>query len=103
MNEATSGFLHALTKCGTGRILTGWAIFTSGLIFILWLHSLRDSAPHRMILPLLLLLWVALGVCVWDGCKSFTLWTRIVLIFAQAVVAAIACALLISHFLRHSS
>jgi hypothetical protein len=55
-----------------------------------------------MILPLLVLLWIALGVCVWDGCKSFALWKRIIFILAQAAVAAVACILLISYFLYHS-
>ena len=95
--------MNTLTGFGVRRILTGWAIFGSGLVFILWLHTFRDSAPHRMILPLLLLLWVALGVCVWDSCKSFTVWKRLVFIFTQAAAAAIACVLLISHFLYHSS
>ena len=80
----------------------GWVIFGSGLVFILWLHTFRDAAPHKMISPLLLLLWVSLGVCVWDGCKSLTLWKRAILIFTQAAVAAVACVLLISHFLYHS-
>jgi hypothetical protein len=91
--------MKTLTRSGIQHILIGWAIFGSGLVLILWLHTFRDRAPHRMISPLLLLLWIALGVCVWDGCKSFALWKRIVFIFAQAVVAAIACILVISHFL----
>ena len=95
--------MNILTRFGIQRILIGWAIFGSGLVLILWLHTFSDRAPHRMILPLLLLLWIALGVCVWDGCKSFALWKRIVFIFAQAAVAVIACVLLISHFLYHSS
>ena len=93
--------MNMLTRFGIRRILMGWAIFGSGLVFILWLHAFSDRAPHRMIPPLLLLLWVALGVCLWDGCKSFVLWKRIVFIFAQAAVAAIGCILLISHFLYH--
>ena len=84
------------------RILIGWAIFASGLSLILWLHTFSDRAPHRMILPLLLLLWIALSICIWDGCKKFALWKRIVLILAQVAVAAMACALVISHFLYHS-
>ena len=84
------------------RILTGWAIFGTGLVLILWLHTFTDTVPHRMISPLLLVLWIALGVCVWDGCKVFALWKRIVFILAQAAVAAAACLLLISHFLYHS-
>jgi hypothetical protein len=90
------------SRFGIQRVLIGWAIFGSGLGLILWLHTFRDRAPHRMILPLLVLLWIALGVCVWDGCKSFVLWKRIVFIFAQAAVAAVACILLISYFLCHS-
>ena len=94
--------MNPLTRFSIQRILMGWAIFGGGLILILWMHTFRDRALHRMILPLLLILWVALGVCVWDGCKSFDFWKRIVLIFAQAAVAAIACVVLISHFLDHS-
>ena len=94
--------MNTLTRFGIRRILIGWAIFGSGLGLILWLHSFSDRAPHRMILPLLLLLWIALGVCVWDGCKSYAPWKRILFVFAQAAVAATACILLISHFLYHS-
>lgn len=94
--------MNTLTRFSIQRIVTGWVIFGSGLILVLWLHTFRDSAPHTMILPLLLLLWVALIVCVWDGCRTFALWKRIVFILAQAAVAATACILLISHFLSHS-
>lgn len=94
--------MSTLTRFGIRRILTGWALFGGGFGLILWLHTFSDRAPHRMILPLLLLLWVALGVCVWDGCKSFALWKRIAFILTQAVTAAIACVSLISHFLYHS-
>lgn len=81
----------------------GWAIFGSGLALILWMHTFSDRAPHRMILPLLLLLWTVLGVCVWDGCKSFGFWKRIVFISVQAAVALLFCILLVFHFLFHSS
>jgi hypothetical protein len=94
--------MNALARFNIQRILIGWAIFGSGLVLILWLHTFNDRAPHRMILPLFLLLWIALGVCAWDGCKSFALWKRAVFIFVQAAVAATACVLLLSHFLYHS-
>jgi hypothetical protein len=94
--------MKTLTRFGIRRIIIGWAIFGSGLVFDFWLHTFRDAALHKMILPLLLLLWVSLGVCVWDACKSFTLWKRAVLIFTQAAAAAVACLLLISHFLYHA-
>ena len=84
------------------RIFIGWAVFGSGMVLIMWLHTFTDRVAHRMILPLLFLLWVALGVCLWDGCKTFTLWKRTLLMFVQAAVAAIACTLLISYFLYHS-
>src|SRR5437867_7880572 len=72
--RASVDIMNAFTRFGIQRVLIGWAIFGSGLVLILWLHTFSDRAPHRMILPLLLLLWIALGVCVWDGCKSFALW-----------------------------
>jgi len=87
----------------TRRILAGWAVFGCGLLLILWLHTFDDRTPHRMIPPLLLLLWIALGLCVWDGCKSFGVWKRIAVILAHAAMAAIACGLLISRFLYQLS
>src|SRR5262245_48271807 len=95
--------MNTLTRFSIQRLLTGWAISGGGLVLVLWLHTFSDRAPHRMILPLLLLLWVTLGVCVWDGCKPFAFWKRVAFISAQAAAAAIACILLISHFLYHSS
>jgi hypothetical protein len=88
---------------GIQRLVSGWVIFFGGLTLILWLHTFSDRAPHRLILPLLLLLWVALIVCIWDACKKFTPRLRIICIFAQVVVALIACMLLVSHFLNHST
>jgi uncharacterized membrane protein len=78
-------------------------MFVGGLILILWLHAFSDRMPHRMILPLLLLLWIALVMCIWDGCKMFTPGLRILSILVQVVAAVIACILLMSHFLNHSA
>jgi len=93
--------MNTLTLFALQRLLTGWAIFACGFVLILWLHTFKDHVSHSMIFPLLLLLWIVLGVCTWDACKSLALWKRIVLIFAQAAMAAIACVLLFSHFLYH--
>jgi hypothetical protein len=94
--------MNTLTRFGIRRILTGWVIFGSGLVFILWLHTFRDAAPHNMIFPLLLLLWVVLAVAIWDGCKAVTPQLRFVLLLLQVAVALCASALLFQHLIRTS-
>jgi hypothetical protein len=95
--------MNTQTRFGIKRIFTGWAIFSGGLLLVPWLHTFADRTPHRMLLPLMFFAWIALGVCVWDGCKSMALWKRIVFISVQAAVALIASILLVLHFLYHSS
>ena len=90
------------TGFGIWRIVTGWAVFLSGLLLLLWLHTFRDRAPHSAILPLLFLFWVVLASFVWDGCKAITLRLRLVLLSLQALAACSASALLIQHLLHTS-
>jgi peptidoglycan/LPS O-acetylase OafA/YrhL len=70
---------------GTRRILAGWGAFVVGLLLLLWMHTLRDSAAHSAILPFLLLLWIILAMAVWDGCKGITPWLRFVFLLLHAV------------------
>ena len=60
--------MKTLTQFGIQRLLLGWVIFLSGLLPVQWLHTFTDRTAHRAIGPMFLLLWIALLVCVWDGC-----------------------------------
>jgi hypothetical protein len=92
--------MKMLTHVGMRKIITGWAVFITGLLLLLWLHTFRDSAAHSAILPLLLLLWIVLAVAVWDGCKVVAPPLRLALLLLQAVGALSASTLFFKHLLR---
>jgi hypothetical protein len=94
--------MHTLTRFGIQRLCLGWVIFFAGWMLILWLHTFSDTVPHRFISPILLLLWIALVVCVWDGCKMFTPRFRFVLFAIQVVTAVAVCMSFVHHILYHS-
>jgi hypothetical protein len=89
-----------LTRLGMQKIVTGWVVFISGLMLLLWLHTFQDSAAHSAILPLLLLLWIVLAVAVWDECKIVAPRLRFALLLLQAVAALLASTLFFQHLLR---
>jgi hypothetical protein len=94
--------MKMLTHLGMRKIVTGWAVFISGLVLLLGLHTFRDSAAHSAILPLLLLLWIVLAVAVWDGCKIVAPRLRFALLLLHAVAALLASTLFFQHLLRTS-
>ena len=94
--------MKALTHFGIRRIALGWMIYLIGLAPLLWLHTFIDRAAHRAIAPLLLLLWIALLLCVWDGCKVFSLRLRLLLFSVQLAASVVACMLFILHLISQS-
>jgi hypothetical protein len=102
--KALGGFTHMkiFTHVGMRKIVTGWAVFISGSLLLVWLHTFRDSAAHSAILPVLLLLWIVLAVAVWDGCKVIAPPVRIVLLLFQLAAALSASTLFFRHLLRTS-
>jgi hypothetical protein len=94
--------MKPLAHFGIQRLLLGWAIFLGGLLPLLWLHTFTDRAAHRAIGPLLLLLWIALLVCVWDGCKMFTPGLRLIFVVVQVAASVAVCMLFVLHLINQS-
>ena len=94
--------MKTLTNFGIRRIALGWMIFLMGLAPLLWLHTFTDVAAHRAIGPLLLVLWIALLLCVWDGCKVFSLRLCLLLFLVQLAASVGACMLFILHLISQS-
>ena len=94
--------MKPLTHFGIQRLLLGWVIFLSGLLPLLWLHTFTDRAAHRAIGPLLLLLWIALLVCVWDGCKMFSPRLRLIFVLVQVAASVAVCMLFVLHLINQS-
>jgi hypothetical protein len=94
--------MRMFTQLDMRRIVAGWAAFILGLVLLMWLHTVRHSAAHSAIVPLLLLLWIVLAVTIWDGCKAVTLRSRFVLLLLQGVVALALSALFFQHLLQTS-
>jgi hypothetical protein len=46
---ALGGFTHMkiITHVGMRKIVTGWSVFISGSLLLVWLHTFRDSAGAR--------------------------------------------------------
>jgi len=94
--------MNAVKNFGVQRLLLGWGIFFLGLMLLAWLHTFRDRAPHRAIGPLLLLLWISLVVCLWDGCKMFSPRLRFVFLAVQIAAAVVASMLFVLHLIGQS-
>ena len=94
--------MTTLTHSGIRRIALGWVIYLTGLAPLLWLHTFVDRMAHRAIGPLLLLLWIALLLCVWDGCKVFGFRLRLFLFVVQLAASVVACMLFVLHLINQS-
>jgi len=90
------------TQFALQRLLLGWALFFTGWLLILWLHTFNDRVPHRMIGPLLLLLWTTLTVCLWDGCRIFPIRLRVFLFVLQVASGVAVSTLIVLHILNHT-
>jgi len=88
------------THFGIQRLLLGWVIFLGGLLPLQWLHTFTDRAAHRAIGPMFLLLWIALLVCVRDGCKMFTPRLRIIFVLVQVAASVAVCMLFVLHLIN---
>lgn len=99
LRYAALSLLKTSTHLGIQRLLLGWVIFLGGLIPLLWLHTFSDRAAHRAIGPLFLLLWIALLVCVWDGCKLFTPRLRFIFFLVQVTASVVVCMLFFLHLI----
>jgi hypothetical protein len=75
-------------------------LFIGGLALLLRLHTYRDHVAHLVILPLFLLLWIVLAVCVWDGRRNMAPRLRFILFAAQAFAALLASALFFRQLLH---
>ena len=87
---------------GLRRLVAGWAIFTGGLAVLLWLHTFRDQLAHSALLPSFLLLWLILGVCVWDGRQAVSPRFRWMAFLLQAIGALLESAFFFQQLLRGS-
>ena len=94
--------MSKLTRAGIRRIVSGWAALLIGLAPLLWLHTFRDNGAHQVIGPLFLLLWIILLVFVWEGCKSFRLQLRYILLTAQVAASVILCRLFFQRLIEQS-
>jgi hypothetical protein len=94
--------MKTLTHFGIRRMALGWMIYLIGMAPLLWLHTFINRAVHRAIPPLLLLLWIVLLLCVWDGCKVFSLRLRVFLFSVQLAASVVACMLFVLHLIRQS-
>ncbi len=92
--------LKVPAQFGVRRMVIGWSVFVGGLALILWLHTFRDHAAHSATMPLFLLFWVILAVCVWDGRTAVASRFRFLFFSIQAITALLASALFFQHLLR---
>jgi hypothetical protein len=83
------------------RLFLGWALFFTGWLLILWLHTFNDRVPHRMIGPLLL--WITLTVCLWDGCRIFAIPLRAFLFVLQVATGVAVSTVIVLHILNHAA
>jgi hypothetical protein len=91
------------TRCALQRLALGWALFLTGWLLILWLHSFNDQVTHRLMGPLLLLLWITLTVCLWDGCRILPVRLRAFLFLAQVATGVGVSTLIVLHLLNHAA
>jgi len=102
MDEDGNSRMKLPTHFGIQRLLLGWVIFLGGLLPLQWLHTFTDRTAHRAIGPMFLLLWIALWVCVWDGCKMFTPRLRIIFVLVQVAASVAVCMLFVLHLINQS-